>query len=102
MPTLNEVFQAAKRGDTVTHRNFGEAKIFGGVLSWVRDGSPPVVICETEADDTAWTITPPKNPHPHGTLDWAKWHVERGCPVFHNLGAVRTLSDFGFGWELSK
>ena len=58
MPTANEVFQAAKRGQKVTHRNLGEATVsIDGYLMFVRTGGV-LFWSETELDETAWTIEP--------------------------------------------
>ena len=59
MPTANEVFQAAKRGQNVKHRNMGEARYRDGALCWKSgDGWSPVLMGETELDETAWSIEP--------------------------------------------
>lgn len=106
MPTPNEVFQAAKRGDRVRHRNFPDAvfHIHDGAL-WIRlpnsNYDKPVKWDELMLDPDAWSIEE-KCPHAEGSLDWAKWHVNRGLHVYHDCGAVKSEHDFNMGWRLSK
>ena len=58
MPTANEVFQAAKRGQIVKHKYFGQVSFDGdGYLIWL-NSQITVKWAETELDETAWTIEP--------------------------------------------